>query len=74
MVFTFSHTTKEDIMKEIKDLDVSKASQNNDITIKTIKDTHRAKTLSNKTPTLTRSANMDNWVTGTSNQLFIRDY
>ena len=26
-VFTFNHITKEDVMKEIKDLDVSKASQ-----------------------------------------------
>ena len=36
------------------------------------KDTHREKTPSNKTPALTKSANMDIWVVGTSNQLFMR--
>ena len=36
------------------------------------KDIHREKTPSNKTPALTKSMNMDNWVVGTSNQLFIR--
>ena len=35
-----------------------------------IKDTHREKAPSNKTPALTESMNMDNWVVGTSNQLF----
>ena len=36
------------------------------------KDTHRKKVPSNKTPVLTKSMNMDIWVVGTSNQLFIR--
>ena len=33
-------------------------------------DTHRKKTLSNETPALTNSMNMEIWVVGTSNQLF----
>ena len=37
-----------------------------------LKDTHRVKALSNKTPTLTESMNMDIWVVGTLNKLFIR--
>ena len=35
------------------------------------KDVHREKAPSNKTPVLSRSLNMDIWVDGTSNQLFI---
>ena len=37
-----------------------------------LKDTHREKAPSSKTPTLTKSMNMDIWVVGTSNQLFLR--
>ena len=37
-----------------------------------LKDTHREKAPSNKTPALTKSMNMDIWVFGTSNQLFTR--
>ena len=38
------------------------------------KDTHREKKPpSNKTPALTESMNLDIWVVGTLNQLFIRD-
>ena len=37
-----------------------------------VKDTHREKAPSNKTLALTKSTNMDIWVVGTSNQLFIR--
>ena len=36
-----------------------------------IKDTHREKAPSNKTPAFTKSMNMDIWVVGTSNQIFI---
>ena len=36
------------------------------------KDTHKEKAPSNKTPALTKSANMGIWVVGTSNQLFRR--
>ena len=36
-----------------------------------LKDTHREKTPSNKTSALAKSMNMDIWVAGTSNQLFI---
>ena len=39
-----------------------------------LKDTHRKKSLSNKTQSLLKSMNMDIWVVGTSNQLFIRDF
>ena len=39
---------------------------------KQIKDTHREKAPSNKTPALTKSANMGIWVFRTTNQLFIR--
>ena len=39
---------------------------------KIVKDTHREKAPSNKTPTLSKIINMDIWVAGTSNQLFIR--
>ena len=37
-----------------------------------LKDTHREKTPSNKTPALAKSTNMGIWVVGTTNQLFIR--
>ena len=40
--------------------------------LKTVKDTHREKAPSNKTPALTKSTNMGIWVVGTSNQFFIR--
>ena len=36
-----------------------------------IKDTHREKVPSNKTPALTESMKMDMWVVGTLNQLFL---
>ena len=36
------------------------------------KNTHREKAPSNKTPALTKSMNMDIWVVGTSNQLFLK--
>ena len=36
-----------------------------------VKDTHREKAPSNKTPALTKSTNMGIWVVGTTNQLFI---
>ena len=35
-----------------------------------LKDTHRKKEPSNKTPALTENINMGIWVVGTSNQLF----
>ena len=37
-----------------------------------LKDTHRVKALSNRTPTLTESMNVDIWVVGTLNKLFVR--
>ena len=37
-----------------------------------IKDTHREKNPSNKTPALRKSTNMEVWAVGTLNQLFIR--
>ena len=40
--------------------------------IKRIKDTHREKATSNKTPVLKKSTNMGMWDVGTSNQLFAR--
>ena len=39
-----------------------------------IKDTHREKGLSNETPTLTKSLNMEVWIAVTSNKLFIRGF
>ena len=39
-----------------------------------VKDTHREKAASNKTPVLTESRNMGIWVVAVSNQLFIRGY
>ena len=38
------------------------------------KDTHRKNAPSNKTPVLTKSMKMDNWVVGTSNQLFSKRF
>ena len=38
---------------------------------KQIKDTHREKARSNKTPALTKSTNMGIWVFRTTNQLFL---
>ena len=37
-----------------------------------IKDIHREKAPSNETPAFTKSTNMDIWIVGTTNQLFIR--
>ena len=37
-VFTFNHITKEEVLKEIKDLDASKASQEDDIPTTIIKE------------------------------------
>ena len=37
-----------------------------------LKDTHREKSSSNKTPALTKSMDMDIWVVVTSNQLLVR--
>ena len=37
-----------------------------------IKDTHREKAPSNKTPVLRKSTNIGVWAVGTLNQLFIR--
>ena len=39
-----------------------------------LRDTHRENTTSTKTRALTKSMNMDIWVIGTSNQLFIGDF
>ena len=39
-----------------------------------IKDTHRERAPSNKTPAPTKNMNMDIWVVGTLNLLFIRGY
>ena len=39
-----------------------------------LKDTHRERSVSNKTQALTKSMNMDIWVFGTLNQLFIRGF
>ena len=39
-----------------------------------VKDTHREKATSNKTPALTKSRNMSFWVVNTSSQLLIRGY
>ena len=41
-------------------------------TTSVIKGTHREIAPSNKTTGLTKSLNMDIWVVGTSNQIFIR--
>ena len=37
-----------------------------------LRDTHKGKPPSNKTPALTKSMNMDIWIAGTLNQLFIK--
>ena len=37
-----------------------------------LKDAHREKAPSNKNPTFTKSMNMDIWVVGASNRLFLR--
>ena len=42
------------------------------IIVTKIKDAHREKAPSNKTPVLTKSTNMAIWVVGVSDQLFIR--
>ena len=41
-------------------------------TLKRLKNTHRQKTLSNKTTVPKKSMNMGVWATGTLNELFIR--
>ena len=40
--------------------------------LRIVKDSHREKAPSNKTPALTKKMNMGIWVVGTSNQLSIR--
>ena len=40
--------------------------------MKQLKDTHREKAPSNETPVLAKGTNMDIWVVGATNQLFIR--
>ena len=42
------------------------------LSIKNIKNTHRKKAPSNKTPAFTKNWNLGNWVVGTSNQLSLR--
>ena len=42
------------------------------LTFIVLKDTHRGKALSNKTPTIPKSMNIDIWVVDTSNQPFVR--
>ena len=37
-----------------------------------VKDTHKENTLSNKTQAPSKTINIDIWIIGTSNQLFIR--
>ena len=37
-----------------------------------LKDTHEENAFSNKTPAVMKSMNMDSWVVGISNQLFVR--
>ena len=39
-----------------------------------VKDTHKEKAPSNKTPALRKSTNMCVWTVGTLNQLFIRSF
>ena len=43
-----------------------------DIIHEGVKDTHREKAPSNKTPALTKSINMGIWVDSTTNELFIK--
>ena len=50
----------------------SDKTKTNSVEIITFNDTHREKAPSNKIPTVTRSMNMDIWVVGKPNQLFIR--
>ena len=40
--------------------------------IKTLRNTQREKTPSNKAPALTKNVNMDMWLVGSSNQVFVR--
>ena len=42
------------------------------LSIALLKDIHREKAPSNKTPALTKSTNMGIWIVGISNQFFIR--
>ena len=42
------------------------------VKVKVIKDTHREKAPSNKTPALTESTDLSIWFVGTSTQLFTR--
>ena len=44
------------------------------VNLQGIKDTHRKKSLPNKTQALIKSLCMDIWVLGTLNQLFIKGY
>ena len=39
--------------------------------VRLLKDTHREKALSNKTPQFRKCTNMSIWVVGTPNQLFL---
>ena len=57
------------ILFSYKDKDIGRFSNLHQCTFK---DIHWEKAPSNETPTLSKSMNMDIWVVGTSNQLFIR--
>ena len=48
------------------------SKQDNKLYKSRLKDTHREKALSNETAAHTKSTNMDIWIVGTTNQLFIR--
>ena len=50
----------------------SEVSETSKMVAKILKDTHRVKAPSNKTPEITKSINMNIWVVGTSNQLVIK--
>ena len=49
-------------------------TEDRDLRHEKVKDTDEKNAPSNKTPVLTKSMNIDIWVVGTSNQVFIRGF
>ena len=64
IVFIWTQTYREIFKSAVYDLEACNF----------IKDTHREKVPSNKTPALTKSTTMGILVVGTSNQVFIRGF
>ena len=72
IVGIWSHLLKKSLMENFIFCAVSNKRKNDKTTTNSVEITFNGKAPWNKTPAVTRSMNMDIWVVGKSNQLFIR--